>query len=206
MQLKDPARHSYLELARRKTLILGEISTGKTSLTARFLKEALQTENPKDITLIDMAPDKIIHRGKPIGGRILDITELPCAMRVLQPSRVNPPRHSAKSKEELLKFVEDNRKAIEEVLDIYLDRPTPILFINDLSIYLQSGRWRKIFEAMNRSETFIANAYYGETLKEDLGTEVSEVEKRLVEKLSDRVDLIIKLQGEQRSRKPQHRL
>jgi len=78
-------------------------------------------------------------------------------------------------------------------LDIYLDRPTPILFINDLSIYLQSGSWMKILDAMNRSDTFIANAYYGEALKEDLETGVSEVEKRLVEKLSNRVDFIIKL-------------
>jgi GTPase SAR1 family protein len=192
-QPKDPAKHSYLELAHRKTLIIGEISTGKTSLTSRLLTEALQTENPKDITVIDMAPEKTIHRGKPIGGRIADTIKLPSAVRVLQPSGINPPRYSAKSKEELLKLVEENRRAIEEILDIYLDRPTPILFINDLSIYLQSGSWMKILDAMNRSDTFIANAYYGEALKEDLGTGVSEVEKRLVEKLSNRVDFIIKL-------------
>ncbi|MEM3381624.1 MAG: hypothetical protein QXI59_00840 [Candidatus Bathyarchaeia archaeon] len=189
----DPAQHSYLELAHRKTLILGEISTGKTSLTARFLKEALQTENPKDITVIDMAPERTIHRGKPIGGKIVDTVKLPSTVKVLQPSGIYPPRRSAKSKEELLKLVEENRRAIEEILDIYLDRPTPILFINDLSIYLQSGRWMKILEAMNRSDTFIANAYYGEALKEDLGTGISEVEKRLVKKLSDRVDFIIKI-------------
>ncbi|MGQ9543174.1 MAG: helicase HerA domain-containing protein [Candidatus Bathyarchaeia archaeon] len=192
-QSKDLTRYTYRELTGKKTLIIGDVSTGKTVLTANLLKEALETEDPREITLLDMAPERTLHGGKVIGGRITDLVKLPSTVRVLKPARIKPPRHSAKSRDELLRLVEENRIAIEEILNIYLDEATPTLFINDLSLYFQSGRWRKVFEAMGRSVTFIANAYYGETLKEDFGTGVSTVEKRLVTKLSRRIDVLIRL-------------
>ena len=70
---------------------------------------------------------------------------------------------------------------------------TLILFVNDLSLYFQSGRYGKALEAMEQAETFVANAYHGETLENDLGTGISETERKAVEAFAGRADMLIHL-------------
>ncbi len=185
--------YSLSSLIHRRTLILGDVSAGKTALTVRLLKDVLRTTNPNEITVVDMAPEKTVHREITIGGRMTDMIKVPMPIRVLQPTKVNAPRYSARDKQDLIRQVEENRIVIEDALDAYLNEPTPILFINDLSLYFQSGRWEKVFEAMNKSETFVANTYYGKHLENDLGTGVSAVERELVERIAKKVDIIIHL-------------
>jgi len=187
------SEYSFSQTVHKKTLILGDISTGKTRLTVRLLQNALKSSRPEEITVIDMAPEKTFHHGKAIGGKITDMIKLPLAVRVLQPRKVNAPRHAARDRDELLHQVQQNVMSIEESIDQFLSRATPILFINDLSLYFQSGRFEKAFKAMDKADTFVANAYYGTTLENDLGTGVSAVERKIIENIAGRVDLVIRL-------------
>lgn len=187
------SKYRFSSLIHRRTMILGDVSTGKTRLIASLLAEALRSENPESITVIDMAPEKRLYKGKPIGGKITDAVTLPSGVRLLQPRKINAPRYSARDSDDLIRQVEENRVAIEETLDLYLAKQTPVLFINDLSLYFQSGRFEKASEAMEQAETFVANAYHGRALEDDLGTGISMSERKVVETFAGRADILIHL-------------
>ena len=187
------SEYHFSSLIHKRTMILGDVSTGKTRLTARLLMEALRSENPESITVIDMAPEKRLYKGKPIGGKITDTVTLPVEVGLLQPRKINAPRYSARDRDDLFRQVEENRASIEEALELYLAEQTPILFINDLSLYFQSGRFEKALEAMVRAETSVANAYHGEILEDDHGTGISMTERRVVETFAGRADILIHL-------------
>jgi len=187
------SKYHFSSLIHRRTMILGDISTGKTKLTARLLAEALRSMNPESITVIDIAPEKRVYKGQHIGGRIAEAVALPSGVRLLQPRKINAPRYSARDSEDLVRQVQENRASIDETLDLYLDKVTPVLFINDLSLYFQSGRFEKALEAMERAETFVGNAYHGETLEDDLGTGISMTERKVVETFAARADILIHL-------------
>lgn len=193
LQGKAASRCSFTDLLHRRVLILGDVQTGKTSLTARLIREAVQLEGPGKITIIDMAPNRFVYRGRLIGGRTSETASLPTGVMVLQPGHVNAPRCLAENKSDLLRQVEENSVKIEQVLEQYLAHPTPVLFLNDISLYLQCGKWRKLWDVMKDSDTSVANAYYGRSLDDDLGTGVSSVERSLVRRLTQQVDLVIHL-------------
>jgi hypothetical protein len=184
---------SFRELLGKKALIIGDIGTGKTELTRRLLEEAIDLGYSEEITIIDMAPERVVIDGMPFGGRLFRATERHRGVRYLVPPRVETPRLKATSAEELRSLVLLNAERIRPLLEEYLASPTPILFINDASIYLQGGSLHPLLEAVERAETLIANGYYGECLSEDLGTGVSSVERRLMERLASYMDVVISL-------------
>lgn len=177
----------------KRTLILGELATGKTMLTVKLIREAAQLGYASEITIIDLAPKTLRHKGRKIGGRIEEYIKLPDDVSYLAPERIETPRLRAKSADELLSLVRLNRERIEPLFKAFIRDPTEILFINDLSIYLQSGSADSVLSVAKAAETFIANAYYGESLAFDHGTKVSENEKTLTELVSDRSDVVVRL-------------
>ena len=178
----------------RRVLITGEVGVGKTRLTRRLLKEALSREVQK-ITVIDMAPEVKAVNGVLAGGRLLEEDEL--GLRYLGPRQIRTPRLSAKNAEELISLAEENRSAIEPILDQFIHEPTEILFVNDVSIYLQRGNLERLWSAFTRAKTVVANGYIGEKLKGDYGVGLSPRERRLMEELASRMDLVIPLHGEE---------
>jgi len=190
-QAKVPVKYQRFSKIQKMTIILGDISTGKTTTTALLIMDALKSNSPNNITIIELAPRKTIYKEKTIGGRISDIIKLPSGIRLLQPIKINSPRYSAKDKDELLNLIKENKISIDIILNHYMDNPTPILFINDLSIYLQSGKWKKIFNVMQKAKVSLANAYYGRSLENDFKTGISKIERKTLEIMSSKADMII---------------
>lgn len=184
---------SIRQLLGRRVLIVGDVGSGKTKLTAKLLEEAVGLGYADEITVIDMAPKTINVGGMRVGGLLSEATASVSRVRYWRPKEVKAPRTTAKTPEQLLAYVQFNKEAIEPLLDKFIKEPTPILIINDLSIYLQAGEPRKVVLAMEKCQTFIANCYKGEKLAKDLGTGVSRVERDATEFVEHLVDVVIRL-------------
>ena len=179
-------------LLNKKTIILGEVGSGKTKLTAKIVEQLVREGCSNQITVIDMAPPKIGN----IGGLLKDYLneETLSKIKYLKPPIVYAPRTTGKTREEVLEKARANTRAIKPLLQHYLQNPTKILIINDLSIYLHQGPLEDIINCLETAETFIANAYYGHKLADDKNTGISAREKALLEKLLIKINKIIVLQ------------
>jgi hypothetical protein len=71
-----------------------------------------------------------------------------------------------------------------------------MLFINDISIFFQSGSSKAVLSTIEASETFIANGYYGKYFAFDHDTGVSKTERDLMDLLASKMDKVIDLSGE----------
>lgn len=182
---------SFSETLDKRVLIIGDVGTGKTALTRRLLAEAVEGGRARSITVMEMAPPATTIRGLSVGGTLINPRDW--KVRYLKAEEVKTPRLSAKNGEHLLKLVDYNRNKIEKLLDYFTAHPTSILFINDVSIYLQGGDLDRLWIALEKANTVVANGYVGERLKEDFGTGISERERRLMEKLAARMDVVIRL-------------
>ncbi len=177
----------------KKTLITGEVGTGKTKLTADLTKKLVELGLSRKITVIDIAPDTFEKDGVKVGGKLRQYLKEITNVRTLIPKKVYAPRLTAKNKKELIKMVEKNKELIKPVLNKFLLKPTEILIINDLSIYLQTGDFETVEKIVFEPKTFIANAYLGEYLNKDFSSGISRLERKLVNKLMEKVDIHLSL-------------
>ncbi|MGQ9515448.1 MAG: helicase HerA domain-containing protein [Thermoproteota archaeon] len=173
----------------KKVLILGEVGSGKTELAAKILEELLTFLDPKEITVIDMAPQRTGEVGGKISDRVCSINEI----RYLSPEKVYTPRLTGTSCEQILKYAELNRRAIEPLLDEFIQKVSKVLIINDVTLYLHSGEVDKILSCLRMAETFLATGYHGSKLSEDMGSGISIQERRSIEELAAYMDLVIKM-------------
>lgn len=179
---KMPGIHleDYLD---RKTLILGDVNTGKTTLTKKVLEALLcRPDLGGRIAIVDMAPDIPEKLAKEkglvgVGGKLMppeghDILYLG--------GRLEPPRLSSKTEGEAIEKARKNRQVIEGLfckLDLQL---RDILIVNDVSIYLQAGTAEELIRRLDRAATVVANGYWGERLG---GGALTERERAETEKL-----------------------
>ncbi len=182
---------------KKRILITGETSSGKTKVTASLLREAISRIEPAQITVLDFAPARRTINGLRIGGRISDFLPGPkCG--VYEPSApVRAPRLEGHHAEEVLKLAEDNAVLTSALLRRYLALPTSCLFINDLTIHLHAGDPNLLLEAIKRSETFVGNAYSGSSLAPDYGSGLSGRERELLQRVISNVDSVIELPSPQ---------
>lgn len=174
------------EFLGRKTLLTGDVGSGKTRFLVEFLKFLIENGYSDDVTIIDIAPSRI-HG---VGGAIREYTEHVLMVRYLRGERIWAPRLIGKNREEILKYAEENRISIEPLIDMYLSNPTKILLVNDLTIYLHAGDVTRIIELIHIAETFMATAYEGEKLKDDKNSGITERERKLLDILKEKVDII----------------
>ncbi|MEM2146493.1 MAG: hypothetical protein QW279_14110, partial [Candidatus Jordarchaeaceae archaeon] len=141
------------------------------------------------ITIIDMAPERTCG----LGGKITDYLESMNNFRYLSPKKVYTPRISGSSAKAVMRFAELNSRSIELLINEYIQNPTEILVINDVTMYFHSGKLEKVIECIKLAKTFLATAYYGKRLNEDLGSGISLREKMLTDRLIVFMDLVIKV-------------
>jgi len=180
---------SASELLGISTLIVGEVGSGKTALTAKILDDLVDLGYAQEITVIDIGPDKL-----GVGGKLSNYSKRIGEIRLLEPKGLRAPRLEGKNAEEVIRFAEENKRKIEPLFLSFLDSPTNILVINDLSIYLQAGPVETIFSLMEMARTFLANSYYGRRLSEDYGSGITKKEMEAVNSLLKKVDKVIYLQ------------
>ena len=177
-----PSLPSVEELVGSWTLITGEVNTGKTDMLSRIMAAFAQGEHGR-MALMDMAPE--LTRG--VGGKLV----LPPGvhLKVCAPSIVAP-RLTGKTPEEVTALARQNAANLATALEGYLAVPAAVLFINDVSLYLQAGDPAKLYEAMEATPTVVINGYLGTSLG---GGEMGELERRRMEELAARCARVYRL-------------
>lgn len=177
------------ELASSRTIVLGEVRTGKTRLLYRFVWMLSEAGFAGDITVLDMAPG--LSWG--VGGKLAEVGELPAGVRYLTSWEIRPPRLIGRDAEDVRRLAKTNEEAIRPLLEEYRKNPTAILAINDATIYIHAGEPEQLFSAMSLSRAWLVTAYYGSRLADDKGTGISVREKRFVEQLMEVSDIVIRM-------------
>jgi hypothetical protein len=150
----------------RRILITGEVNTGKTTLTKNILESLCRAGAETRIVIVDMAPEVpeevALKKGvQGVGGKLLPFgwDEL-----VYLATRIRPPRLSSKTEEEALSVAEKNRVSIDVLFREFQQTERDILFLNDVSMYLQMGSAGDLLEWIGSASTVVANGYYGRKL------------------------------------------
>jgi hypothetical protein len=181
----------FSELLERRTLIIGDVGSGKTTLTARLLEEAIMNFRVAKITVIDMAPRSVQFKGISIGGLISDSLKKYSHLRLFTPNlKLHAPRIEGRTADDVLQMARTNAAIIDELLQRYMSDPTPILFVNDASIYLQAGNMNALLKAVLLAQTFVGNSYSGLTLEDDNQSGLSQRERiglTALKKIMDKV-------------------
>ncbi len=180
----------FSELIGMKTLIVGDVGTGKTTFTRRLLLEAVNQVNGL-ITVLDFAPPAQKVKGIDVGGYLLEDGHP--KIKCLYSRLIKTPRLSAEDCDELIRLASYNREITESLITQFLDSPTDTLFINDASIHLQQGNLWELLDAISNASTVVANGYMGSTLRPDHGSGVSERESFIMRQLAARMDRVITL-------------
>ena len=172
----------------KKTLIVGEVGSGKTLLLSRFLDQLVRTGLKDRVTVIEMAPNM-----EGVGGTVENYTRNVACVKYLKPWRIIPPRTMGRNREEVIRYARLNMLALKPLIEEYLRNPTEILLINDLTIYLHAGEVEDIIQLINISKTFTATAYEGEKLADDKGSGITDRERRSLDRLKGLVDEVLRL-------------
>jgi hypothetical protein len=128
----------------RRTLIVGEVRSGKTACTLRVFRSLRKTcQGP--FCVLDLAPEKV----NGVGGKLPLSEEEKGGVIYLSPLIV-PPRLKGKSEEEVQRLAGENRERIDQILRTPKASGVNV-FVNDISLYFftraarsKSGsRWKE---------------------------------------------------------------
>ena len=152
----------------KQLFIMGDVNTGKTTLCRRWLVQLCQQGLGARIALVDMAPHipmaLALERGiVGAGGSLLP----PPESGVLDlRTHLDAPRLSSTSEAEAMAKAVRNVHAIEALLEQLAGSGRDILFINDVTLYLQAGFATELLKHITKAgiKTLVVNAYWGERL------------------------------------------
>lgn len=169
----------------RRTLIIGDVNSGKTHLTEQVLADWTAQGRSGDIAVLDLAPEA---RGG-IGGPLA----LPRGFQgIYLATPIVPPRLQARSEEEAEALAQANARAIEGLF-VHPDLAAcSILVVNDATLYLQAGNYKRLIEVLRSAATVLINAYYGESFPD---YRLSREERRRTNRLIQDCDRVIRLHG-----------
>ncbi len=153
----------------KQILITGDVNTGKTTLARNIMEGLCSRGLSSRIVIVDMAPEIpkeiALQRGiKGVGGKLMaagwtDVVYLTAILR--------PPRLTSKTDEEAVMKARENRGKIDPLFDEFRRTGKDILFINDISMYLQAGNAKDLVQWIGPAATVVANGYYGRKLGAD---------------------------------------
>lgn len=167
----------------RRTIIVGDVNSGKSSKTLNILNLFLKAGLAEKTAVLDLAPGDF----QGIGGKM----EPPRGEPLLYlTTPIFAPRLTGKDECHTLKLAEKNAMAIEKLFKKFKQHKKDILFINDVTLYFQAGDFERFVETFDSISTHVINAYYGHTFSD---SELTRREKNLTEKLMQRCDQIIEM-------------
>ena len=189
--MRYPEEKSYYDFLGHFTLLYGETDTKKTLFTSEFVKYLLEVENvnPKEISILDFAPELLQIKNVKIGGKVADYYKsvINCNYIIFE-GEIIPPRLNAQNKKELYENACHNLKKTYIILKKFNEKPTKFLIINDISIFLHLGSKKYLMNTINRSQTFFGNSYYGTSINQNFTKLLSLRERKKVEYIINKIE------------------
>jgi hypothetical protein len=166
----------------RKLLILGDVNTGKTTLTRRILDDFCGRGLGARVAVLDLAPhiceQLAAQRGlRGVGGH-LEAPPESGALTIRE--ELEPPRLSSASEAEAMGKAARNKALIDAAWQRAGAGTRDILVANDISMSLQAGSADEWIARFAAADTVIANGYFGERLG---GGELTRHERAQMERL-----------------------
>lgn len=169
----------------RQTMIAGDVNSGKTTLTSLILEHFLNAGYGPQIAVLDLSPD-------PIGGIGGKLSLRPDTKALYLTAHIIAPRLMGKDAAHTLCLAKENAGKIEALFEEFKRQRRDILFVNDATLYLQSGSLALFLKTLAMSSTQIINAYYGSTFAD---SELTQRERRLTDALIAESDKVIRCPG-----------
>ena len=169
----------FKDLIGKRVVITGEVGVGKTRLLADLIDEAA-LEAGLRVVVLDLAPE-VRLRSQLIGSSVKNYSRRLLQVKYFRPKIVFAPRLQGRNREEVLDLAAKNASSIEPLLVSLASDPPHVLFIDDLTIYLQAGKIDPLISLISAVSTFIATAYKGKLLSDDKGSGLSRIEKSRLE-------------------------
>lgn len=175
------------EIIGKKTLIVGDVGSGKTGLTETYVK-ALAKRGLEAVFVLDLAPGAVLPDGAEVG-QAMDVAGISgISYKRVEPL---PPRLTTEVEDARFKIAQDNaRKIKEDGLSRLPVRGVDAIVINDASLFLQAEEPETLLKYLEGAGTVLLNAYLGEYFGPG---PFSDREREKVERLCDLVDLVIRL-------------
>jgi hypothetical protein len=167
----------------KRSLILGEVNSGKTQMTLRLLASIMDQKGQEEVAVLDFAPEK----NRSIGGK-MQVPSHPLMSYLT--TTIVPPRLTGKNHAEVEAHARRNAEMIENLFSAYLKNPKKVLVINDVTLYLQQGSLSRLVGVFTPSHTVLINGYYGTTFGD---TPFSQKERAQVDRLVRVCDRVIYL-------------
>ncbi len=142
----------------KRTIFIGRLNCGKTRKTANILKAFTESGLSRQVTVLDLAPETIAGAG----GKLA----CPKGDMIYLTAPITAPRLRASSNKEAQILARFNVRIIEPLLTRAFELNRPILVINDATLYLQAASGDRLIDLIGRSQTVIANAYWGNDFPE----------------------------------------
>jgi len=184
---------SPVRFLNRFTLIVGDVNTGKTTLTQQILDVYCRDAGGDETAVVDLAPDippAVLKGGY---GAISGTLRVPETERVRYfHCPIHAPRLQGKTQQEALDIAAENMQRIESLFEKALNRKIDVLFVNDCSLYLHAGQVEKLINWIRSAKTAIVNGYYGKTLGRGI---ISTREREGMDELIRHCDRVIRLTG-----------
>ena len=117
MKSKNEVRLKGREILGKKVLILGEVGSGKTKLAAKLLRELMMLVSPEEITVIDLAPQRVGE----IGGKLTEYVNMTSGVKYFSPKNVYTPRLAGTSPNQVLHYAELIKRIIKYVFLVHTD-------------------------------------------------------------------------------------
>lgn len=165
----------------KRTLIIGDVNTGKTGRTLEILQLFLKEGYAKKIAILDMGIEPVQN----IGGKMKPPENEPVLYLTIP---ITAPRLMGKDENYTLQLAEENAQNIEKLFIKFQQEKREVLFVNDATLYLQAGRLERFIEILNTTSTQVINAYYGVAFSD---SKLTRREKKLTEDFMKICDHVI---------------
>ena len=159
------------------------MNTGKTHYSELVLRAFVAAGFGPRMAVLDLAPQTTGQ----IGGKMTSAVKSP-VLYLTGP--IAAPRLTAATHREAERLAAGNARLIETLFDRFVGSGRRILFINDATLYLQTGSFQKLELLLQGTNPLVAPAYYGRSFPP---SPLTRNERKATERLQTLFDYVIHL-------------